>query len=159
MVFGRVSVIEWLISEPMCKGVDAEGGMVYEDEPGDTSIVETTSPITPEEPGNSSRKEEAHEENDYSVVLVLHADELVGVEIGDIGSTNAFGVLLEDHPTEMGIHQSFADRVRVLFGVCETMMSTMVPRPPSDGSLNSAASESSKDILERSRCGVRSVSP
>lgn len=159
VVSWRVSVIEGLVAEVMGKGVDAECGMVDKDESADTGVKESTSPVTPTKTSNDSGEEESHGEDNDSVVLVLHADELVGVEIGDIGSTNAFGVLLEDHPTEMGIHQSFADRVRVLFGVCETMMSTMVPRPPSDGSLNSAASESSKDILERSRCGVRSVGP
>jgi hypothetical protein len=147
MVSRGMSVVKGLVAEPVGKGVDAEGGVVDKDETADTGVVEPTSPITPAKTGNGGRDEEAHDEDDDAVVLVLHADKEVGVEIGDIGTADTLGVLLEEHPSEMSIHQTLSDRVGVLLGIGVSMVSTVVSRPPPDGALNGATTESSKDIL------------
>lgn len=142
-----MSIVKGLVTKPVGKRVDAEGGVVDKDETGDSGVVETPSPITPEQTSNGSREEEAHNEDNDAVILVLHTDKEIGVEIGDIGSSDALRVLFEDHPSEMSIHQAFSDRIGVLLGIGVSMVSTMISRPPADGSLNGTATESSKDIL------------
>ena len=149
-----MSVIERLIAEPVGKRVDAERSVVDKDKSADTGIVKSTSPVTPTETSDDSGNKEAHDEDDDSVVLVLHADEDIRVEIGDICTSDSFGVLFEDHPTEMRVHQAFSDRVWIFLCVCITMMSAMVSRPPSNRSFNGTATKSSENVLERSRCGV-----
>ena len=59
----------------------------------------------------------------------------------------------------MSIHQTLSDRVGVLLGIGVSMVSTVISRPPPDGALNGAATESSKDVLKRSRGGVGAMSP
>jgi hypothetical protein len=104
VIFGRMSIIERLISKIMSKRVDTESGMVNKDKSTNPGKVKSTSPISPEKTGDGSGDKESHDEDDESVVLVLHANEFIRVEIGDIGSTDAFWVLFENHPAEMGIH-------------------------------------------------------
>jgi len=64
VVFGRVSVVEGLVAEPVGKRVDAEGGVVDKDKSADTSVDESASPVTPTDTGNGSRYEETHDNND-----------------------------------------------------------------------------------------------
>ena len=149
-----MSVVEGLIAEVVGKGVDAECGMVDKDESADTGVKESTSPVTPTKTSNNSGKEEAHDEDNDSVVLVVHANEAIRVEICDICTTNTFGVLFQDHPTEMSVHQALSDRVWIFLCVGVTMMSAMVSRPPSNGAFDCAATKSSKDVFQRSRCVV-----
>src|SRR5271154_3188854 len=101
MVSWGMSVIERLIAEPVGKGVDAKCGMVDKDESADTGVKESASPVTPTETSDESGEDKAHGKNNDPVVLVLHTDERIRVEIGDIGTTNTFGILFEDHPPEM----------------------------------------------------------
>jgi hypothetical protein len=154
VVSWRVSVIEGLVAEVMGKGVDAECGMVDKDESADTGVKESPSPVTPTKTSNDSGEEEAHGEDNDSVILVLHADEGIRIEIRDIGTANTFGVLFEDHPTEMSVHQAFSDRVWIFLCVGVTMMSAMVSRPPSNGAFDCAATKSSQDVFQRSRCVI-----
>ena len=104
MISRRMSVVKGLVTEPVGKGVDAERCVMDKDKSTDTSVIKSTSPVTPRNTSNSSRHQKAHDEDNQSVVLVLHADEFIRVEICDIGSSDTFGVLLEDHPTEMSVH-------------------------------------------------------
>lgn len=76
---------------------------------------------------------------------MLPDDDGIFVEIGDVGTPDAFGVLLHDHPADVGIEETFADGVRVLVGVCVTVVSAVVASPPSDGSLDRTAAESSEN--------------
>ena len=127
-----MSVVKGLVTEPVGKGVDAEGCVVDKDETADSGVVEPTSPIAPEQTGNSSGDEEAHDDDNDAVVLVLHTDKDVGVEIGDIGTSDPFRVLLEEHPSKMSIHQTLSDGVGVLFRIGVPMVSAMVSGPPPD---------------------------
>lgn len=51
---------------------------------------------------------------------------LVLVEIGHVGSTQLFGVLFEDHPAQVRVKETLADRVGVLLGVRMSMMGSMI---------------------------------
>jgi len=47
-----VAVVKWLVAEPMGKRVDAEGGLLDEEDAEDTGVDEATFPVVPEESGN-----------------------------------------------------------------------------------------------------------
>jgi hypothetical protein len=117
VVTGRVAVIERLVAEPVGKRVDAEGGLLDEANTEDTSVDETTPPVTPAETSNDSRESKSHEKNTLDVVLVLPDDNGILVEIGNVGSALLLGVLLENHPSHVGVHETLADGVGVLLGI------------------------------------------
>ena len=117
MVTGRVAVIERLVTEPVGKRVDTEGGLLDEANTEDTSVDETTPPVTPAEACNESRESKSHEKNTLDVVLVLPNDNGVLVEIGNVGSALLLRVLLEDHPSHVGVHETLADGVGILLGI------------------------------------------
>jgi hypothetical protein len=96
VIAGRVAVIEWLVAEPMGKGIDAESCLLDEEDAEDASVNESTPEITPEECRDNSWEDEAHAEGDEDVVLVLPDDNWVLVQIGDVGASNSLGVLLHD---------------------------------------------------------------
>jgi hypothetical protein len=159
VVAGRMSVVKGLVTEIVCKRVDTECGVVNKDESANSGVEESTSPIPPKQTSNGSRDKETHDEDDKSVVLVLRADERVRVEIGNVCAANTFGILLENHPAEMSVHQSFANRVGILLGIGISMMGTVIPRPPSDRAFNGTTSNRGKNVLKWSRSGIRTMSP
>jgi hypothetical protein len=90
---------------------------------------------------------------------VLPDDDRVLVEVRDVSASDPLGILLHDHPTEVGVEQSLADGVGVLVGVGVSVVSTMVSRPPADGSLNRSRSDGREEDAERERGRVRGMSP
>lgn len=159
VVTRRVAVIEGLISQIMGQGVHAEGRLLNEEDSKDTSIDETTPPVSPAKSTDQSWENQTHEDDDLEVVLVLPDDDRVFVEISDVGAANSLGVLLHDHPPKVGIQKTFADGIRILIGVGIAVMSTVVPSPPSDGTFNSTSANCSKIDSQRERGRVRAMSP
>jgi hypothetical protein len=159
VITGAVAVVEGLVTKPVSKGVDTEGGLLDEEDTENTSVDEASKPVTPAETCDKSREDEAHEENDLEVVLVLPDDNGVVIEIGDVGAANSLGVLLHEHPAEVRVKKTLPDAVGVLLGVGVTVVSAVVPSPPSDGALNGTAANGSKEDLERKSGGVGSVRP
>jgi len=43
----RVTVVKWLVSEPMGKRVDTEGCLLHKENPEDAGVDKPTKPITP----------------------------------------------------------------------------------------------------------------
>jgi hypothetical protein len=125
VVTGRVAVVERLVTEPVGKRVDTEGGLLNEANAEDTSVDETTPPVTPTQASDESRESESHEENALDVVLVLPDNDGVLIEIGDVGTALSLRVLLEDHPAHVGVHETFANGVRVLVGIGITVVNTV----------------------------------
>merc|ERR1712227_600766 len=105
VVTRRVAVVERLVTEPVGKGVDTEGGLLDKEDTEDTGVDEPTEVVTPADTGNEGREDEAHEENDLEVVLVLPDNDRVVVEIRDVGTTNSLGVLLHEHPAEVRVEE------------------------------------------------------
>jgi hypothetical protein len=125
VITGRVAVIERLVSEPVSKRVDTESSLLDEANTEDTGIDQATPPVTPTKTSDESREGKSHEENRLDVVLVLPDNNGVLVEIGDIGSALSLRVLLQDHPSHVRVHETLADRVRVLVGVGITVVNTV----------------------------------
>jgi len=61
------------------------------------------------------------------------------IEIGNVSTTDTFGILLHDHPANMRIQQAFTDAVWVLGGVGVAVVSAVITAPPADGSFNRAS--------------------
>jgi hypothetical protein len=101
VITGGVAVIEWLITEPVGQGVDAEGGLLNEEDSEDSSVDESTGPVSPSKTSHKAREDHSHEDNGLDVVSVLPDNDRVVIQIGDIGTANAFWVLLHDHPSKM----------------------------------------------------------
>jgi len=92
-------------------------------------------------------------------VLVLPDDDGVFVQVGDVGTADALGVLLHDHPAQMAVEKSLANAVRVLVGVGVAVVGTVVTAPPADGALNSAGADESEEDAQWQRGIVRFVCP
>jgi hypothetical protein len=109
VVTRRVAVIEGLVTEPVSDRVDAEGGLLDEADTEDTGIDETAEPVTPAKTSDEGREDKSHSNGALKEVLVLPNDNGILVQIGNIGAALALRVLLEDHPTEVGVEKALAD--------------------------------------------------
>ena len=109
MVSRRVAVVKWLVTEPVSQAVDAEGGLLDEEDSEDASIDKATHPVTPAESGDEHGKSETHEENDLQVVSMLPDNNWILVEIADIGAANTLWVLLHDHPSDVRVEETFSN--------------------------------------------------
>lgn len=101
VITGRVAVIEWLVTEPVGQRVDAEGGLLDEEDSENASVDEAAHPVSPSKTSYKAREDHAHEDNGLDVVAVLPNDDRVIVQVRDIGTTNALWVLLHDHPSDV----------------------------------------------------------
>ncbi len=149
MIPWAVAVIEWLVTEPVGKRVDAEGSLLDEEDTEDTSVDEAALPIVPKKSSNGRGEDQAHKQDNLDVVLVLPDDDGVFVQIGDICAADTLGVLLHDHPSEMAVEKTFADAVGILVGVGVAMVSAMVTAPPADGAFDGTATNESKEDAQR----------
>lgn len=159
VVTGGVAVIEGLVSQPVGQGVHAEGGLLDEEDTQNTGVDETTEPVTPAETRDQHGDEKTHGEDDLEVVAVLPHNDGVLVKIRDISTADALGVLLHDHPAQVGVEQTLADGIGVLVGIGVTVVSTMVASPPADGALNGTATNSCQPDPQGECSGIRGVSP
>lgn len=154
-----VAVVEGLVAEPVGQGVDAEGGLLDEEDTQDAGVDEAALPVAPADAGDEAGEDHAHEDDGLEVVAVLPDYDGVIVQVRDVSAADALGVLLHDHPAEVGVEQALADGVRVLVSVGVSVVGAVVPRPPADGALDGAAAHGRQEDLERERCGVGGVSP
>ena len=159
VVPGAVAVVEWLVAEPVGKRVDAEGGLLDEEDAEDTGVDEATHPVTPEETSDSRREDETHEDDGLDVVLVLPDDDRVLVQVGDVGAADALGVLLHDHPAEMAVEEALADRVWVLLSIGVAVVSAVVTAPPANRALDSTGANGGEPDSQSEASIVRLVCP
>lgn len=150
VVTRRVAIVEGLVTEPVGQGIYAEGGLLHKEDAEDTGVDETTHPIIPAETTDKSRENKTHGNDTLDKVSVLPDNNGVVVEVSDIGTANALGVLLHDHPSQVRVQETLANRVGVLLGIGVTVVSTVVARPPSDGTFNSTSTDSGEVDLEGS---------
>lgn len=125
VVTRAVPVVKRLLAEPVGKRVDAEGGLLNDEDTEDSSVDEATPPVTPAETGNQGGESQSHEENDLDEVGVLEDNDGILVKISDIGTTGTLGVLLDDHPAKVAVKQALPDGVRVLLSVGISVVSAV----------------------------------
>jgi len=132
MITGRVAVVEWLVAEPMSQGIDTEGGLLDEEDSEDTSVDESTHPVSPSKTSHEAREYHAHEDDGLDVVAMLPDDDRVIIQIGDIGAANSLRVLLHDHPSDVRVEEALSNRVWILVGIGVSVMGSVISGPPSD---------------------------
>lgn len=159
VVTGRVAVIEGLVSEPVGEGVDAEGGLLDEEDTQDAGVDETTEPVTPAETSNQHGNDETHGEDDLEVVAVLPDDDGVLVQVGNVGAADPLRVLLHDHPAQVGVEETLADGVGILVGIGVAVVSTVVASPPADRTLDGTTTDGGQPDSQGQSGGIGSVSP
>lgn len=159
VVTGRVAVVKGLVAEPVGEGVDAKGGLLDEADAQDAGVDEAADPVAPAEAADEGGEGEGHGDDALEEVCVLPDDDGVLVEVGDVGAAGALGVLLHDHPAEVGVEEALADRVGVLFGVGVAVVSAVAARPPADGALDGTSAHGGKVDFEGEGGLVRGVSP
>jgi hypothetical protein len=109
VVTWRVQVIKWLFTKPVCKGVDTESGLLEEESSEDTSVDESAEPVMPTKTSNNSRQNNGHEGDAFEVVVVLPNYNRVLVKVDYVDPALTLGILLENHPSNMGVKETFAD--------------------------------------------------
>ena len=159
VVTRRVAVVKGLVTEPVSKGVDAESGLLDEENAEDAGIDETTTVVTPAEASDESGEDQTHKGDDREVVLVLPDDNGVIIEVGDVSAADSLWVLLHEHPAKVRVEETLADRVRILVGVGVAVVSAVIARPPSDGTLDGTSANSGEEDLKGERGRVRRVRP
>lgn len=153
MVTRRIAVVKGLISQPMGERVDAKGSLLDEEDPKDATVNEATQPIAPSKAADKGGEDKAHEEDDLEVVTVLPNHNGILIKIGNVGTADALGILLHQHPTKVRVEETLADRIWVFVGVGVSVMGTMIPSPPSHRALHGTTSYGSKENPKR--CGGR----
>ena len=81
VVTGRVAVVERLVTEPMGQGVDAEGGLLNEEDSEDSSVDEAALPVSPSKASDEAGEDHAHEDDSLDVVAVLPDNNGVVVQV------------------------------------------------------------------------------
>jgi hypothetical protein len=111
--------------------------LLDEEDTENASIHEAADPVIPEKTRNSCWEENTHAKDDQDVVAVLPDHNRVLIEIRDISTADTLGILLHNHPANVGVEKAFSDAIWILGGIGVAVMSTMISAPPSDGALYS----------------------
>ena len=159
VVARRVAVIEGLVAEPVGQAVDAEGGLLDEEDAENAGIDEAASPVAPAEAADKGGNDQGHSDDALEVVAMLPDDDGVLVQIADIGTADAARVLLNNHPADVAVEQTLAHRVGILVGIGVAMVRTVQAGPPASAALNSSRATSSQEDLERETGLVAGVGP
>eukprot|EP00187_Rhodella_violacea_P018474 CAMPEP_0184734054 /NCGR_PEP_ID=MMETSP0314-20130426/59356_1 /TAXON_ID=38298 /ORGANISM="Rhodella maculata, Strain CCMP 736" /LENGTH=444 /DNA_ID=CAMNT_0027200953 /DNA_START=196 /DNA_END=1528 /DNA_ORIENTATION=- len=158
-VVGGVFLGVGLLAEGVGEGVDAEGRLVDEEHPAEAGVDEGAPEVAPAEVADGAGEDEAEEEGDPDVVLVLELEDLGGVEVGDVDAAGAVLVLLENHPPEVRIPEALVDGVRVLLGVDIAVVRAVVAGPPTGGALERGGAPRGEDELDGERRVKGAVGP
>ena len=160
----------------MGERVDAECGLLDEEDSEDASVDEAAQEVIPNKAAEDGGEEEAHEEDDLEVMTVLPNDDWVFIQVTDINAACTLWVLLHDHPSEVRVEETLADGVGIFVGagfllaiirrcvveghsLCVSMMGSVVPCPPSHTALDGTASCESQEDPQWEGSGVAGVGP
>ena len=126
VITGRVAIVKWLVTEPVSQGVDAEGSLLNDEDSENSSVDESTSPISPAKTSDEAWEDHSHENDTLDIVAMLPDDDGIIVQIGDIGTANTLWVLLHEHPSEVRVEKSLSNRVWVLVGIGVSVVGSVV---------------------------------
>lgn len=127
-VLGSALVVIGELAEGVSDAVDAEGALEHGHSASNGGDVEASSPITPTKTTDQSGEDDAGEEGEGDVVLMLPDEEGVALEVADIGLDSLLISLLEE-PTHMGVPEATLDVVRVAVSVGVAVVSSVVQTP------------------------------
>jgi hypothetical protein len=132
----------------VCQRVDAEGGLLNEEDAKNTGVDESAHPVSPSKTSYKAREDHSHKDNGLDVVSMLPDNDGVIVQIGDISTTNALWVLLHDHPSDVRVEKALPNGVWVLVGVGVSVMCSVISRPPSDRTFDCSTSNGCQENLQ-----------
>lgn len=101
MIAGRAPVVERLIAKVVPEAVDSEGALLNRHDSEDTSVDEPAFPIPPAKPRDQGRHDPGEEYRNGGIVLVLPYNEWVVGEVGDVGASVFFVILVEKQPAHV----------------------------------------------------------
>lgn len=81
VVTRRVAVVEWLVTKPMGQRVDAEGGLLDEEDSENSGVDESTLPVSPSKTSDKAREDHAHENDRLDIVAMLPDNHWIIVQI------------------------------------------------------------------------------
>lgn len=139
------SVVEWLSTDPVSQGVDTESSLLDAEESQDTTVDETTLPVTPAKTGNDTRQHNTGENHDSQVVTMLENDDWVRGQVGDISSGFVLWVGLGQHPAHVGVPKTLSGIIWVSVGVCVSVVNSVGVGPPFDGTLHGTSTEKGEE--------------
>lgn len=137
-----------LLTQPMGERIDAEGGLLDEREPKNSSIYKTALPITPSQASNEHREQNSENQDDRSIVLVLPDDDRVLIQVGDIGPPTVLWVLIQNHPHKMRIPKTLHDAVWVLDCVGPSVVCSVFTAPPPDRTLDGPTADTCEEYSD-----------
>jgi len=158
MIPRSVFVVERRISEVMRERVDTKRGLMDKKQSEKTSIDVTTLPVTPPQASDNGGEDVAHENDKLEVMAVLPPDNLVLGQVANVGDTG-IATRLENHPADVRPEKTPVCAVRIEVGVGIPMVGAMSARPPPDRALNGTRTKNGKEILQRLRCVIGTMSP
>ena len=81
VVTRRVAVVKGLITKPVGQRVNAEGGLLDEENSKDTGVDEPSHPVSPSKTGDDAGENHAHKDDGLDIIPVLPDDNGVIVQI------------------------------------------------------------------------------
>ena len=105
--------------------------MVDEAKTSGTRIHIAAPEVTPAEPADNGGQDEAHADDEGAVPAVLPPDDLVLVQVADIGDTG-LEAGLDEHPANVGPPEAVVGVVRVEGRVGVAVVRTVAATPPLD---------------------------
>ena len=114
MISRSVTIIKGGITQPMRQRVHTERRMMDHKLTDDATVDESTPVITPSQTGDQGWDTERHERSKPKELVVLEADEFVGLQVRDIGPADCPRILTDQHPKDMGPDQTLLSAIRVL---------------------------------------------
>ena len=121
--------------------------MMNETRPRCTGKEETTLPVSPHETWDNGRDDIGHAHEKPDVVIMLPLDDGILVQVAHV-SNSGLATRLKEHPTNVGVEETFVGGVGIKVGVGVPMMSTMTARPPFDGTLDSTGAGESEEVFK-----------
>ena len=124
--------------------------MVDKDESSYGGVEEATTPVVPSQASDDGGEDEANQQDQGQVELVLELDDGVSSQVGNVGNTR-LPSRLDNHPTDVRPEETIVGTVWVQVGVGVSVMSTVSSSPPVDRSFNSTSAHQGEEVLEWSR--------
>ena len=133
----------------MRKTVNAESSLVDKEHSPEASVHESSPEVSPCISGNRKRQEKSKEKSNRKIMPVLEHNAAVGIEIANVNAAGATGVLLEHHPTDMGIPKALVDGVRILSSINVAMVGAVVSAPPASRAFEGSGAPCKENKLDR----------
>lgn len=81
MITGRVPVVEWLISQPVSQGIDAECSLLDEKDAQNAGVDETSEIVSPSEACHEAWEYHPHKHKHFEVISMLPDDNRIFIEV------------------------------------------------------------------------------